>query len=50
MIIISNDIIVITFSPISLFNMSVSVSLANIDSSGTAIRIPGSEWYLEAST
>lgn len=45
----SNDTIVITFAPISLFNMSVSVSLTKTDSGGTAIRIPGSEWYLEAS-
>lgn len=45
----NNDIIVITFAPIKLFNLSVSVSLTNTDSGGTAIRIPGSEWYLEAS-
>lgn len=50
--IISNDIIYITFAPIKLFNpsVSVSVSLTKTDSGGTAIRIPGSEWYLEAST
>lgn len=48
--IIGNDTIAITFAPINLFNLSVSVSLTKIDSSGTAIRIPGSEWYLEAST
>lgn len=48
--IIGNDTIAITFAPIKPFNLSVSVSLTNIDSSGTAIRIPGSEWYLEAST
>ena len=50
--IIANDTIVITFAPINLFNqsVSVSVSLTNTDSGGTAIRIPGSEWYLEAST
>lgn len=45
-----NDTIVITFAPIKLFNLSVSVSLTKTDSGGTAIRIPGSEWYLEAST
>jgi hypothetical protein len=53
-IIIANDTIVITFAPIKLLNqsmsMSVSVSLTNTYSGGTAIRIPGSEWYLEAST
>lgn len=48
--IIDNDTIVITFAPIKLFNLSVSVSLTKTDSGGTAIRIPGSEWYLEAST
>lgn len=48
--IIANDTIAITFAPINLFNLSVSVSLTKTDSGGTAIRIPGSEWYLEAST
>lgn len=47
--IMTNDTIAITFAPIELFNISVSVSLTNTDSGGTAIRIPGSEWYLEAS-
>lgn len=45
-----NDTIAITFAPIKLFNLSVSVSLTKTDSGGTAIRIPGSEWYLKAST
>lgn len=45
-----NDTIAITFAPIKLFNLSVSVSLTKTDSGSTAIRIPGSEWYLEAST
>lgn len=48
--IMGNDTITITFAPIKLFNLSVSVSLTKTDSGGTAIRIPGSEWYLEAST
>lgn len=50
MAIISDDVITITFAPIKPFNLSVSVSLTKIDSGSTAIRIPGSEWYLEAST
>lgn len=52
MAIISDDVITITFAPIRLFNLSVSVLvlLTKTDSGGTAIRIPGSEWYLEAST
>lgn len=45
-----SDTIAITFAPIKLFNLSVSVLLTKTDSGGTAIRIPGSEWYLEAST
>lgn len=49
-LIIANDTIAITFAPIMLFNLSVSVSITDTDSGGTAIRIPGSEWYLEAST
>lgn len=49
-IIKGNDTIVITFAPIKPFNLSVSVSLTKTDSGGTAIRIPGSEWYLKAST
>lgn len=48
--IMGNDTIVIYFAPIKVFNLSVSVSLTKTDSGGTAIRIPGSEWYLEAST
>lgn len=47
---IGNDIIIIFFNAINLFDISVSVSLTYSDSGGTAIRIPGSEWYLEAST
>lgn len=47
---ITADTIAVTFAPIKLFNLSVSVSLTKTDSGGTAIRIPGSEWYLEAST
>ena len=50
MAIILDDVITITFAPIKPFNLSVSVSLTKTDSGGTAIRIPGSEWYLEAST
>lgn len=45
----SNDTIAITFAPIKLFNQSVSLSLSKSDPGGTAIRIPGSEWYLETS-
>ena len=54
MVIMGNDIIDISFNTINLLNMSVSVSvsvsLLKNDAGGTAIRIPGSEWYLEALT
>lgn len=46
----TKETIAITFSPIPLLNISVSISLTNTDLVGTAVRIPGSEWYLEAST
>jgi hypothetical protein len=46
---IEDDTIVITFAPITLLGIFVSISLTKTDSGGTAIRIPGSEWYLEAS-
>lgn len=50
MVIIVNDIILISFNTINLLDIFLSVSLIKNDSGGTAIRIPGSEWYLEAST
>lgn len=46
---IEDDTITITFAPIVKLGISVSISLTNTDSGGTAIRIPGSEWYLETS-
>lgn len=46
---IEDDTIVITFAPITLLGIFVSISLTKTDSGGTAIRIPGSEWYLKAS-
>lgn len=46
MAMISDDFITINFAPIKLLDLSVS--LTKTDSGGTAIRIPGSEWYLEA--
>lgn len=49
MVIMANDIIAIYFNKLNPLNVFVSVSLSKIDSGGTAIRIPGSEWYLEAS-
>ena len=46
---VDGDTIVITFAPIVLLDISVSISLSKTDSGGAAIRIPGSEWYLETS-
>lgn len=46
---IEDDMIVITFAPITLLGIFVSISLYKSYSGGTAIRIPGTEWYLEAS-
>lgn len=43
------DTIVITFAPIVLLGMFVSILLSKSDSGGTGVRIPGTEWYLEAS-
>ena len=49
MMLMTNDTIYITFAPIKLFDLLVSVSLFNTYPGSKAIRIPGSEWYLEAS-
>lgn len=50
MVIMVRDTIVISFNTINLLDVFVSVSLSKNDWGGTAIRIPGSEWYVEAST
>lgn len=47
-VIMGNDTIEIAFAPLLFF--SVSILLTKTDSGGTAIRIPGSEWYLETLT
>lgn len=46
---VQDDTIAITFAPIRLLGICVAILLTKTDSGGTAIRIPGSEWYLEAS-
>lgn len=46
---VEDDTIIITFAPIALLDISVSISLSKSDPGGAAVRIPGSEWYLEAS-
>lgn len=50
MMMIDHDIIIISFNTINILDMFVSVALIKNDSGGTAIRIPGTEWYLEVST
>lgn len=45
---VTNDTIEIYFVHTNI--LTLSVSLTKTDSGGTAIRIPGSEWYLMAST
>lgn len=46
---VEDDTISIIFSPIMLLDISVGILLTKTNSEGTAIRIPGTEWYLEAS-
>lgn len=46
---VEDDTIAITFAPINLLDLFVSVSLSTSDPGGVAVRIPGTEWYLEAS-
>lgn len=48
--IISDDVITITFAPIRLFGIYVAVGLNNFDPGGVAARIPGTDWWLDASS
>jgi hypothetical protein len=48
--IMTNDTIAITFAPISLFGIYVAVSLSTSDPGGVAVRIPGTDWWLEATS
>ena len=50
MVMISDDVIAIVFAPISLFGIYVTVSLNNFDPGGVAVRIPGTDWWLEATS
>lgn len=50
MAIISDDVIAITFAPIRLFGIYVTVSLNTFNPGGVAVRIPGTDWWLEASS
>lgn len=46
---VEDDTITITFAPVALLDISVVISLSKRDLGGTAIRIPGTEWYLDTS-
>lgn len=50
MVIISDDVITITFAPIRLFGIYVTVGLNTFDPGGVAVRIPGTDWWLDASS
>ena len=47
-IVLFNELIYFAFAPI--IDSNITVTLTKTDSGGAAIWIPGSEWYLEAST
>lgn len=48
--ILSDGVIAITFAPISLFGIYVAVVLNNFNPGGVAARIPGTDWWLDASS
>lgn len=50
MVVISDGVIAITFAPIRLFGIYVAVGLNNFDPGGVAARIPGTDWWLDASS
>lgn len=45
---ISDDVITITFAPNWLFGIYVTVSLNTFNPGGVSVRIPGTDWWLEA--
>ena len=50
MVIISDDVITIAFAPIRLFGIYVTVGLNTFNPGGVAVRIPGTDWWLDASS
>jgi hypothetical protein len=50
MVVISDGVIAITFAPIRLFGIYVAVGLNNFNPGGVAARIPGTDWWLDASS
>lgn len=49
-VMISDDVIAITFAPIRLFGIYVTVGLNTFNPGGVAVRIPGTDWWLDASS
>lgn len=50
MVVISDDVITIAFAPIRLFGIYVTVGLNTFNPGGVAVRIPGTDWWLDASS
>lgn len=50
MVVISDGVIAITFAPLRLFGIYVAVGLNNFNPGGVAARIPGTDWWLDASS
>jgi hypothetical protein len=50
MVVISGDVIAITFAPIRLFGIFVMVGLNHFNPGGAAAQIPGTDWWLDASS
>lgn len=50
MVVISDGVIAITFAPIRLFGIYVAVGLNNFNPGSVAARIPGTDWWLDASS
>jgi hypothetical protein len=50
MAVISDDVITITFAPIRLFGVYLAVGLNNFNPGGVAAQIPGTDWWLDATS
>lgn len=50
MAVVSEDSVSILFAPIYAFGVYVAVGLNNFNPGGGAARIPGTDWWLEASS
>ena len=50
MAVVSEDGVSIIFAPIHAFGIYVAVGLNNFNPGGVAARIPGTDWWLDASS